>query len=96
VVCEHLRALEEALLAGGIPVTSRGQAWSKNCREWVYFDCVLDLAECRRRFGLEGCVEEHRHRGTHDGCEAGFVCTVHKDGVMGRHPAAHPGGRSFP
>lgn len=96
MVCEHLRALEEALLSAGIRETSRGQAWSAHCREWVYFDCVLDLAECRRLFDLADCVEEHRHLGTHDGCEAGLYCTLHEDGVMGRHPEAHPGGRSFP
>jgi hypothetical protein len=43
MTCEHLLPLEEALLAEGIRETSRGQAWSENCREWVYFDCRLDL-----------------------------------------------------
>ena len=43
MVCEHLVALEEALLAAGVPVTSRGQAWTDNCHEWVYFDVVLDV-----------------------------------------------------
>ena len=86
MVCEHLRPLEEALIAAGIPETYRGQAWSKNCREWVYFECVLNRASLRKRFNLPDCVVDHEHLGTHDGQEAGFVCETCKDGVMGRHP----------
>lgn len=96
MLCEHLEALERALLEAGVRETSRGQAWSENCREWVYFDVLLDLAQCRRRFGLPGCVEEHIHRGTHDGSESGLVCAVHKDGVMGRHPDDARGVGRFP
>ena len=44
MVCEHLAALEKELIAAGVPITYRGQAWSDNCREWVYFDCCLDRA----------------------------------------------------
>lgn len=88
MTCEHLRALDEDLSARGIPETFRGEAWGRNCREWVYFGCVLDRASLRARLGLDACVEDHEHRGTHDGQEAGFVCTVHHDGVMGAHPAS--------
>lgn len=96
MVCEHLEALERALLGAGVRETSRGQAWSKSCREWVYFDCLLDLEACRRRFDLADCVEAHLHRGTHDGSEAGLTCSIHRDGVMGRHPADAQGVRTFP
>jgi hypothetical protein len=85
MVCRHLRALEKALMAAGIPETSRGEAWSTNCREWVYFSCYLNRVELRKAFKLDPCVVDHEHRGTHDGCEAGFVCEVHNDGVMGIH-----------
>ena len=44
MICEHLRALEQAILARGIRETFRGKAWSQNCREWVYFDCFIDTA----------------------------------------------------
>ena len=43
-MCEHLQALENYLKAEKIPEIFRGQAWSDNCREWVYFDCILDSA----------------------------------------------------
>lgn len=86
MVCEHLAPVEAELRARGVRGTFRGQAWSENCREWVYFDCVLDRAGLRRRFALAPCVVDHEHRGTHDGQEAGFVCTQHHDGIMGRLP----------
>ena len=86
MVCEHLSALEREVQARGIKETFRGQAWSDNCREWVYFECVLDLAALRARFDFASCVEDHVHRGTHDGAEAGFVCNQCHDGIMGAHP----------
>ena len=85
MVCEHLRELENELLSSGVKETFRGQPWSDNCREWVYFDVCLDLEKLRERFDLDECVKDHEHYGTHDGQEAGFYCEVHKDGVMGFH-----------
>jgi hypothetical protein len=83
MTCEHLIDLERALLAAGIKETSRGQAWSQNCREWVYFDCYLDTAAIRRRYKLPDLVEEHSHRGTHDGQEHGLVCSHCHDAIVG-------------
>jgi len=86
-MCEHLAPLEAALLAAGMRVTFRGKAWSDNCREWVYFDCLLDRTALRRRFPFPPSVTDHERLGTHDGQEAGFVCTACKDAVMGLHPS---------
>ena len=86
MVCVHLRAIEEELLRQGRTVTFRGAAWSRNCREWVYFDGVLPIAELRRKFPLEPCVIDHEHRGTHDGQERGLVCTTDWDAIMGGLP----------
>ncbi|HKE57910.1 MAG TPA: hypothetical protein VKB46_14455 [Pyrinomonadaceae bacterium] len=83
MVCEHLSPLEQALLNRGITETFRGQAWSMNCREWVYFDCFLDLDSIRRHLSFPDFVQDHSHRGTHDGQERGLVCTVCKDAIMG-------------
>jgi len=85
MTCEHLRPLEQALLARGIPETFRGQAWSGNCREWVYFNCFIDTAAVRRSLDFPPCVVEHSHRGTHDGQERGFVCEECHDGIMGNY-----------
>lgn len=87
-VCEHLLPLERELIAAGHRETYRGRPWSRNCREWVYFPVELDRESLRRRLALPAFVTDHEHRGTHDGSEAGFVCTLCRDAVMGRHPAA--------
>ena len=93
MVCEHLRDLEQALVSAGIPETFRGQAWSRNCREWVYFECILDLENLRKRFSLPEVVQDHDHVGTHDGCERGFYCSACHDGIMGLHPRQGTGRR---
>ena len=95
MVCEHLKELEQAIIDAGIKITYRGQAWS-NVNEWGYFDCVLDLPECRARFSLPEFVVDHIHRGTHDGTEQGLYCEKCRDGVMGRHPIAFPSDVQFP
>jgi hypothetical protein len=86
MICEHLRSLEEALVQRGFVVTYRGQTWTRNCREWVYFNCVLSLSEIRTAFVFDPCIRDHVHRGTHEGSEQGFVCSEHWDAVMGAHP----------
>jgi hypothetical protein len=86
VICEHLAGLEAELHAAGIAETYRGSPWTKNCREWVYFACVLDRPSLRERLSLPAFVSDHEHYGTHDGTEAGFVCDTCHDGVVGRHP----------
>jgi hypothetical protein len=83
VLCEHLRPLEEALLDSGVKVTSRGQAWSENCREWVYFDVVLDLALIQQRYQLSPCVTPHENTDPRSGAERGLECTTCHDAVMG-------------
>lgn len=95
MVCEHLSAIESALLDRGIAITFRGQAWSENCREWVYFDGYLDTRRIRERFELPGVVRDHTHRGTHDGQEHGLVCELCHDGLMGL-PEATAGKPVFP
>ncbi|MEZ5773359.1 MAG: hypothetical protein R3D33_01225 [Hyphomicrobiaceae bacterium] len=92
MVCEHLKTLEAELLASGVREVHRGAVWSRNCREWVYFDCPLDLPALRARLAFAPCVIDHVHRGTHDGSEAGFVCTLCNDAIMGVHPD-HAAGR---
>lgn len=91
MVCEHLSALEQEILTAGVRETFRGAAWTRNCREWVYFDCWLDLPALRARFTFAPCVVDHTHRGTHDGSEAGFFCETCKDAIMGVHDADKEG-----
>ncbi len=95
MLCEHLHALEVAIAEAGIQETYRGQAWSDQCREWVYFDCYLDTDAVRSKFPFAPCVREHAHRGTHDGQERGFECQEHWDAVMGLYEP-RPGAATFP
>jgi len=83
LACRHLAALEAALIASGARETFRGQAWSDNCREWVYFDVVLDVDALRRRFAFGPEVEMHENRDPRSGLERGFVCRECNDAVMG-------------
>jgi hypothetical protein len=87
-LCEHLQTAEEYVRAHGGHVVFRGQPWSANCRVWIYFDVTLDCERLIQDLGLHPCVKIHDHRGTHDGSERGIVCTIHNDGIMGRHPDA--------
>jgi len=95
MTCEHLIELEKAIIAAGFQETFRGAAWSTNCREWVYFDCVLATDLIQQASGFAHCVKIHSHRGTHDGQEAGFVCDIHHDGIMGHHPDARPDAKTY-
>ena len=95
MVCDHLKPLEEALISAGFKETYRGRAWTRNCREWVYFDCYIPLDTVREKLGLEECVKNHSHLGTHDGQESGFECSVHHDGVMGHHPNSSVSAKNF-
>ena len=83
MVCQHLAEVESALVQSGIAVTFRGQAWSQNCREWVYFAAFLDTTRIRGQFRLAACVRDHTHSGTHEGSEHGLVCTEHQDALVG-------------
>ncbi len=89
MVCEHLAALEKALLASGAKVTYRGQVWSMNCREWVYFDVILDTDAVQQRFQLAPCVKVHENRDAKSGQEKGFWCATCKDALMGLLEGQH-------
>ena len=83
MICEHLRSVEAAVVAAGAHETYRGQPWTDNCREWVYVDVRLDLADLRRRLDLDPCVVDHENTDPRSGTERGLVCTTHHDGVIG-------------
>ncbi|MCJ7545609.1 MAG: hypothetical protein MUP30_02100 [Deltaproteobacteria bacterium] len=83
MVCEHLAPLEDELNRANIKETYRGKAWTKNCREWVYFDVVLDTASLAARFRFPPCVRVHENLDPKSGVERGFVCEKCNDGIMG-------------
>jgi hypothetical protein len=85
-MCEHLLVLDAELKAKGIKETFRGEPWSKNTREWVYYDCVFSLDKIKNRLNFPDCVVIHVNDDIKSGKEAGFYCELCKDGVIGIHP----------
>jgi len=85
-MCEHLQSLEDYLKTQKIPEIFRGQAWSDNCREWAYFDCVLEPESLKAKFHLPSFVTRHENTDEKSGTELGLVCTQCKDAIMGLHP----------
>ena len=90
-MCEHLNPLEQELSQRRISVTYRGSPWSQNCREWVYYDCVLDTESLRRRMSLPAFVVVHTNSDIKSGLEHGFECQECRDAIMGVHPDAGKG-----
>lgn len=82
-MCKHLIQLDKALKAQGHLELSRGQSWSKNCREWVYYDCYLDIESLRKEFGFPDFIKHHENDDPKSGTEEGFVCELCNDGIMG-------------
>lgn len=85
-MCEHLQTVENYLKDKGIQETFRGQAWSDNSREWVYFDCILKTEALKTKFDLPCFVVTHENTDIKSGTELGLVCNLCKDGIMGVHP----------
>lgn len=96
MVCAHLAELEKDLLAAWIPVTYRGQAWGDSCREWVYFDCVLDVERLKVEYRLPEFVKHHENLDPRSGTESGLVCERCKDAIMGYLSTENPSKRIFP
>lgn len=83
MVCSHLSELEATLKDSGASETFRGQAWSRNCREWVYFNVVLDTKALQQRFTLGPTVRVHENLDPKSGQERGFECISCQDAVVG-------------
>lgn len=94
-MCEHLIVLDNELKSNGFKETYRGQPWSDNCREWVYYDCFLDLVAIRKRLNLPDFVESHSNDDPRSGLEAGLVCSQCHDGVIGAHRSVAEGKKIF-
>lgn len=85
MICKHLQPIEAEVLKLNLKETYRDKTWPDEVGEWVFYDCYIDTKSLLKRLKLDDCVSVHEHLGTHDGCENGFVCNIHKDGIMGVH-----------
>ena len=82
-MCEHLIALENEIKNLHVKETYRGQAWSNNCREWVYFDCYLDIENLKIKYKFPDFIKHHVNNDCKSGLEEGFYCELCKDAIMG-------------
>ena len=94
MTCRHLYPLEKELLDNNVKETFRGQAWTDNTREWVYFDCYLDIDEINKRLEFPDFVVVHENSDPKSGTERGFYCKKCHDGIMG-HLLHQPGGLRY-
>ena len=83
MLCEHLIGLEKDIIEAGIAETYRGTPWSKNCREWVYFNVVLDVEKIKESYDFNNCVKVHENLDPKSGQERGFYCQLCHDAIMG-------------
>jgi hypothetical protein len=93
-LCPHLQPVLEYIRSQGVHIFDVCTPWSRNCRNWVYFEnIVLDADALKLRFSHPDCVVVHSHRGTHEGSEHGLVCQLDHDALMGSHPEVAPSSR---
>jgi hypothetical protein len=85
-MCIHLKPLEDYLKAENIHEVYRGQVWSKNCREWIYYDAVLNPQKLKEKFHFDDNIHIHDYEDIKVGSELGLFCTLCNDAVMGAHP----------
>lgn len=85
-MCKHLEILENYIKEAGFKETFRGQPWSSNCREWVYYNGVLNTQRLKEKLKLVPPILIHDYFDPKAGSELGFVCTECYDGIMGPHP----------
>ena len=84
MVCEHLKALDDALTAAGVQIVYRDQQpWTKNCRNWTRYACAFDMEAMRERFKFADFVVDWEIDDHWQGCERGFECNEHKDAIIG-------------
>jgi hypothetical protein len=85
-MCIHLTEIEKDMAAAGIQILYRGQPWTDNCREWIYFDCYLDTRKLIEKYNLPDFVEVHVNNDVRSGKEAGICCSSCHDAIIGAHP----------
>ncbi|MBK8352728.1 MAG: hypothetical protein IPP60_02455 [Sphingobacteriales bacterium] len=85
-MCIHLKSLEDFLKSENIAEVYRGQVWSKNCREWIYYDAILNPQKLKEKFHFDATIIIHDYKDNKVGSELGLVCTLCNDAIMGVHP----------
>ena len=84
--CPHLKILKDKLDALEIPITYSGQPWGSNCREWIYYDCILNPNQVMTSLNLDDCIKIHINNDERSGLEQGLKCSICHDAIIGIHP----------
>ena len=82
-MCKHLIELDNYIKRKGIKELFRGKAWSDNCNEWAYYDCIIDIEKIKHKIIFDNCVTIHEYYDIKTANELGFFCNNCKDGIMG-------------
>lgn len=85
MACKHLYILENELKNSDILIRFNGQAWTENCRQWIYYDCYFDTISLRKRITFDDCIVDYDYSDIKVGSEEGFFCTECKDAIIGIH-----------
>jgi hypothetical protein len=88
-MCIHLEQLEKYIVAAGFKETWRGQPWTTNCHEWVYYNCIFNTKALMDKLKLASVVSVHDYFDAKAGSELGFVCTQCHDAIIGPHPKSN-------
>ena len=85
-MCKHLIELEKYIKNQRIKELFRGKAWSENCNEWVYYDCIMEIEKLQKNFAFDNCISIHECNDIKIANELGFYCNKCKDSIIGLNP----------
>jgi hypothetical protein len=77
-MCIHLIDLDNYIKDKGIKEIFRGKAWSKNCNEWVYYDCIIDIEKIKGEIIMDNCITIHEYNDIKIANELGFFVMIVK------------------
>jgi hypothetical protein len=94
-MCEHLIALDRALLARGLDRFVVRPASADGNNEWVYYNCLFNMPRVRANYELPQCVKVLLLEDMKAGMTRGFHCILCECAVTGRHPVMSKGAVIF-
>jgi len=88
--CEHLRPLEEAIVAAGVQFGPIISPYSENRTTWFMCDATFDEPALRKRLLLPEFVTYAEYDGRVAGSDATFACARCDHAILGCHPLYAP------
>ncbi len=84
--CEHLRPVEEAVLAAGVRFGPIMSPWCNDSTTWFMCAATFDEPSLRKRLELPDFVRYSEYDGRVAGADATFACTRCDHAILGLHP----------